>query len=963
MRRGNLPFSLFLIIIVLGAFGYSFVLPQFDHDGKSNSQAVKSVVSLQEHISALFDIKGDGNDAITDMEALHEQMLQMSSGDRSSAMPLWDQLGPDNFGGRTRAILFDQRDESAKTVYAASVAGGVFKSTNGGITWNKINQATYNLNASCMAQDASGNIYVGTGEGFRYSNGVPGRGIFKSTDGENFLLLEATQPDNSGNSNDWTYVFELAIDPGSGRIFASTNTGLKYSDDEGASWSTATDVEGNDLNLQSQDVKVSAGFAIATVNNLCYVSASGDPNAFVLKSIGDSVSLPNEDVSRIEFAIAPSDPNIIYASIVNTAGTLNGIYRSETKGEQWRVVMPGSPNVDIFQGVGEYANTIVVYPNDPGRVILSALNMWEGTMVQEEGFFGWEEVSQGIFHPLESEEYGPYYIHFFHHAICFNPNADNTFLIGTDGGVFKGTIQSGIFTFESGNRNYFSTLCLSVAPSGSENYVVTGTANNGMIFISGEGNTTKTGAQLGNYFGGGVSSAISLLNKEVMVLGFGQNNLFRTENAGFTFSAQFLPGAFAPLGTVDVPVALWESFNDVNTRDSLWVHAKEDIPAGTEVFVMSQNAKYPFFHTLTQNMAKGDSVRVKDIISSKLFLATPGSVWMTHELHRFDKQPEWFVISNASVGYELTGGDIPTAIAYSSDANHVYVGTSLGKVYRISNLALAYNYERADVNSPSCVVATTEIVLSATQPVTSISIDQDNPANVMVTMGNVGQTNYIFLSENALDQYPTFASRQGNLPPMIVFSSILEMTDPNMAILGTEHGMFYTNNIHSSAPVWNHDNDGMGSVPVLQLKQQTVSREDLVVELHNGNEVEILEFPGTNNFGVIYAATFGRSLFKSKTFQKPVGFAEVFNDGNKMKSLKLYPNPVNDRAFVEFSLTNESIVTIEILDVSGHLVSKEAHACAKGSNKVEIQTSYPTGVYIIKVSAEQQVLVHKFIKN
>lgn len=60
--------------------------------------------------------------------------------------------GPDNVGGRTRAILFDKRDATFNTVYAASVAGGIWKSTNLGSTWVKVNQANSNLNVSCMAQ-------------------------------------------------------------------------------------------------------------------------------------------------------------------------------------------------------------------------------------------------------------------------------------------------------------------------------------------------------------------------------------------------------------------------------------------------------------------------------------------------------------------------------------------------------------------------------------------------------------------------------------------------------------------------------------------------------------------------------------------------------------------------------------------------------------------------------------------
>ena len=83
---------------------------------------------------------------------------------------------------------------------AASVSGGIWKSTNLAITWSKINVENDNLYVSCMIQTPDGTIYAGTSESFAaqtmsgledmgYSGGFMGQGIFKSTDGENFSLL------------------------------------------------------------------------------------------------------------------------------------------------------------------------------------------------------------------------------------------------------------------------------------------------------------------------------------------------------------------------------------------------------------------------------------------------------------------------------------------------------------------------------------------------------------------------------------------------------------------------------------------------------------------------------------------------------------------------------------------------------------------------------------------------------
>ncbi|KUK57952.1 MAG: Uncharacterized protein XD81_1315, partial [Bacteroidetes bacterium 38_7] len=107
---------------------------------------------------------------------------QLKSGNAVSLN--WQSLGPDNVGGRTRAIVFDKRDANYNTVYASSVAGGIWKSTNLGSTWVKVNQASSNLNVSCMVQSDNNDIYAGTGE-YGFSQGS---GLYVSTDGDNFSL-------------------------------------------------------------------------------------------------------------------------------------------------------------------------------------------------------------------------------------------------------------------------------------------------------------------------------------------------------------------------------------------------------------------------------------------------------------------------------------------------------------------------------------------------------------------------------------------------------------------------------------------------------------------------------------------------------------------------------------------------------------------------------------------------------
>ncbi|WP_428743419.1 thrombospondin type 3 repeat-containing protein [Tenacibaculum sp.] len=121
----------------------------------------------------------------------------------------WEERGPNNVGGRTRALLFDPNDATNETVFAGGVSGGLWKNTNisdHNQKWERVG-IPENLAVSCIAVDPNDSkiFYVGTGES--YVNGdVNGDGLWRSAD--------------SGNS--WTKVFGGV----SGASFFDTNSKL-----------------------------------------------------------------------------------------------------------------------------------------------------------------------------------------------------------------------------------------------------------------------------------------------------------------------------------------------------------------------------------------------------------------------------------------------------------------------------------------------------------------------------------------------------------------------------------------------------------------------------------------------------------------------------------------------------------------------------------------------------------------
>lgn len=120
------------------------------------------------------------------LEIQRENQLAMGRVPGDASDNAWVERGPDNVGGRTRAILFDPNDASNETVIAGGVSGGLWKNTNisnANSTWVKVNMPE-NLNVTCLSVDPNNSniFYAGTGESY-VGGDVNGDGLWKSTDG------------------------------------------------------------------------------------------------------------------------------------------------------------------------------------------------------------------------------------------------------------------------------------------------------------------------------------------------------------------------------------------------------------------------------------------------------------------------------------------------------------------------------------------------------------------------------------------------------------------------------------------------------------------------------------------------------------------------------------------------------------------------------------------------------------
>lgn len=167
---------------------------------------------------------------------LHQNLDSSGFGDVPVSHLTWLSRGPNNVGGRTRAVVVDPTINS-KTVWAGAVGGGIWKSTDAGSNWLPMNGAIQNYVVSCLTLDPNDpnhkTLYAGTGEDGYNISSLPGGGIFKSTNGGiTWTQLDPTKP--LSDDSPWKQINRISVAPGhSNIILASTSIGVMRTEDGG----------------------------------------------------------------------------------------------------------------------------------------------------------------------------------------------------------------------------------------------------------------------------------------------------------------------------------------------------------------------------------------------------------------------------------------------------------------------------------------------------------------------------------------------------------------------------------------------------------------------------------------------------------------------------------------------------------------------------------------------------------
>ena len=335
-------------------------------------------------------------------------------------------IGPAGMSGRVAAV--DVVVSNPDIIYVGAATGGLWKSINGGVTWKPLfdDQPVASIGAVAVFQANPDVVWVGTGEGNPRNSSSVGNGVYKSLDGGEtwqYMGLAGTEKIHRIilHPTDPNIAYVAALGPTWGE---SAQRGVFKTTDGGKTWKKVLYVNETtgaaDLVMDPRNPnKLFA--AMWQHRRWPWFFKSGGPGSGLYvtydggetwKKLTDKDGLPKGELGRIGVAIARSNPDVVYALV---EAKKNVLCRSDDGGRTWKIVNR-SRNVAPRPF---YFADIRVDPQNENRIY----NLHQSITFSEDGGKTFKPLTRARIHPD-------------HHALWIHPE-DGSFMVnGNDGGVY-----------------------------------------------------------------------------------------------------------------------------------------------------------------------------------------------------------------------------------------------------------------------------------------------------------------------------------------------------------------------------------------------------------------------------------------------------------------------------------------------------------------------------------------------
>ena len=998
MQKKILPVILALVILVTGGFWVQHTnkssgalrIEQFNEDDKDEARAEEEEMAQRElfvkqRLQYEFDMVKDPATGkiprgIYDKEMQQARVLPLRQYDlnpfailSSPNSPNSPQTGntyfgagPNNQGGRTRAIAFDKRFNGStnQVILAGSISGGIFRTADGGATWTKVTPEGEVHNVTSIAQDTrsgfEGTWYAGGGEAFGNSAAAIGAfyygfGILKSTDnGLTWTKLSLSITDIGGGAlatgnienfdNAFDIVHKITVNPVNGDLYICGHRRLIRSTDGGTTFNvvftgtTPSTADAGQMDIACTNtgtiyLAANGGFADLTVRGL-WMSTTGNANSFT-RIVGgqtlnvdsipnwransyDLVQAPASYVSRrIVIALAPSNQNILYVCYEN------GLSQETASGSH--------PEVDLFKfdfGASTFTNLSANMPDFPGGNfngidpiavqggydLLLAVKPDDPNMV----FIGGTNLyrsTDGFATTANTEWIGGYgksttqvkfdpVTHPDIHALVFDPSNPKRAICGNDGGIHVVNDITTAIPLAWVNLNNYQTL--------QYYHVAIDPASGQNNFIGGaqdNGTFLRQAAATpsDNHFkilsgDGGAAAIASVSNTAFTLYGSSQSGTIYRDVTN-TFTA-IKPNNAEMTANPD------GGFGEFVT------YFKMDFDNPEDIYYVNYNKIFRTKNASTVAITGWDYLSG---VATTINTATPNGTNIGIRALELSRGPYF--------------------------PNHaLYIGTTSGKVYRLDDPRnAAVTATPVDITPPGL-----------TGGVSAIAANPNNDEEILVTVSNYAVTS-VFWTNNAKSATPTWKNAEGDLTLpsfrscMIVTKKDISNTAVQEYYVGTSVGLYSATNINQTLTSggtvhWAREGGSLLNFAIIQSMSYRPQDNTLLLGTH-GNGMYFTNL-GTPNF----------QPNQNTGINDPVR-----NDKNFIQ--KAYPTLATNR--IDFKIGNMFTVqklVVKVHNSAGQLVYRKEDGYVDGSIDV---TRLSKGVYVLTITSSdyKQQFIQQFVKN
>ena len=662
----------------------------------------------------------------------YREYTKFKASNPSSRAANWTFMGPTNptgyvnngsghspgGSGRINAIAIDPNNSNI--IWVGTPAGGLWKTTNGGTSWNIITDQFDNMGISAIAINYNNTniMYIGTGDrdgGDAYSTGV-----LKSTDGGATWNTTAVTFSKSQGAK----CTDILMHPTNPDILFASFNGLVYRTTNGfSSKSTVQNTVIMDMEFKPGDPNT-----VYSAGSSFYKSTNGGTSFTKITS-----GLPTSGVQRMEIAVSADASSKVWILAGSSADQgMKGVYLSTNSGGSFSTKYSSSTgnllgwnaNPTNNKGAGGqafYDLSIAVNPNNASEIFVGGVNLYKST----DGGSSWSCSAYWL------DNSGYSYAHADYHTIEYLNGS--TLYVGNDGGIFKSTNNGSSWTDKSSDLGIAQVARFGLSAT-DPGFIMTGMQDNGTNKLDG-------GTWSIVYGGDGCETAVDPTDNSIVYASYVKGALYRSTNGGSNWTsiratsggAWITPFVIDPNNHSTLYAGYTHIYKTTN-KGSNWSKIGTTPGSGNiiNIAVAPSNSNYIYFikegYTIGKTSNGGSSW---SSIGSGLPLSSaaptyisvsstdPNTLWVTFSGYVSGKKV--YKSTNGGSSWTNISGNLPNipanCVVYQNNTDDlIYVGTDMGVYYKDNSSS---NWTAYDSNLPNTIVKELEIYYDDANPTNS----------------------------------------------------------------------------------------------------------------------------------------------------------------------------------------------------------------------------------------------------